>query len=386
MISVENFYWILYENLLKPVNLPVRYYYPFGTTNILVKCEYDQMPWHPDDSSAVLFHFDQEPIYQSDDPALIKGLRGNQFKWPRILANSEISDIKKKACKDHVLLDWYYFYHGFAAMNWYRDSRYIKTSAPIIKKFCSLNHLVTGSRSYRMSMAARLDQRGVIDQGMISFHGDRQDCLNELQNTNTYLTDAEKEIISAWIERDSSPRRWIDRQDVNGDLSAHFGVHEYRMWQQSFLHVVNESIFYHRKLHLTEKIFQPIVCLRPFVLVGAPGNLAYLKSYGFKTFDRWIDETYDLVDDDSYRMDMISAQIEKVCSQSLDQLNDMLADMQEVLQHNQKHFFGRFREIIVDELVDNFDKCLRLWNNGRIDRVWPRHPDLQSVKNLLCQI
>jgi hypothetical protein len=33
------------------------------------------------------------------------------------------------------------------------------------------------------------------------------------------------------------------------------------------------------------------------MLLAAPGNLAYLKSYGFKTFDSVIDESYDTIQD-----------------------------------------------------------------------------------------
>ena len=64
--------------------------------------------------------------------------------------------------------------------------------------------------------------------------------------------------------------------------------------QQSALwNVVSETVFYHNKLHLTEKIFKPIVSKQPFMLLAAPGNLKYLKSYGFKTFDHLWSEDYD---------------------------------------------------------------------------------------------
>jgi hypothetical protein len=145
-------------------------------------------------------------------------------------------------------------------------------------------------------------------------------------------------------------------------------------------------VFYHPKLHLTEKIFKPIVVLRPFVLAAAPGNLSYLRSYGFKTFDRWWDESYDLVDDIDQRSDMIVRILEKLCAMSPTELDDLYQDMLPVLQYNKQHFFGKFREIIVSELVDNFDTCLRIWNNGRVDgRELPLHPDLNSVKQILLR-
>jgi hypothetical protein len=42
--------------------------------------------------------------------------------------------------------------------------------------------------------------------------------------------------------------------------------------------------------------------------------------------------------------------------------------MQQVLQHNYHHFFGEFRNIITKELVTNFEKCVRIHNNGRVDQ------------------
>ena len=176
----------------------------------------------------------------------------------------------------------------------------------------------------------------------------------------------------------------VDDVPINGDLSARFGHREYRLWQSSLWHVVNETVFYEPKLHLTEKIFKPIVAQRPFILVAAPGNLAYLRSYGFQTFERWIDESYDDLQDPDQRLDAIANEIERFAHMSLGELHDVHQDMMSVLDYNKKHFFGEFRKIIVGELVDNFDQCIRIWNNGRIDgRDVPLPADLKSVKKLL---
>ncbi len=52
------------------------------------------------------------------------------------------------------------------------------------------------------------------------------------------------------------------------------------------------------------------------MLLAAPGNLAYLKSYGFKTFDAVIDESYDLIQDDNERIDSVVAQMKWYCNLS----------------------------------------------------------------------
>jgi hypothetical protein len=139
-------------------------------------------------------------------------------------------------------------------------------------------------------------------------------------------------------------------------------------------------VFYDRKLHLTEKIFKPIVSKRPFILVGAPGNLVYLKSYGFKTFDRWIDESYDNELDPDKRISLITEQIEKLCSMSNSQLNDMYADVKSTVEYNFNHFYGNFKTLIINELVDNFRQVLYDFTDSKVNIS---NINFDQVKNIL---
>jgi hypothetical protein len=123
------------------------------------------------------------------------------------------------------------------------------------------------------------------------------------------------------------------------------------------------------------------------MLLGACGNLEYLKSYGFKTFDRWIDESYDKEPDPERRIEMVVTELQKFSHLSVTELNLMYLEMKEVLEFNFNHLYTNFKHIIVDELVDNFENCLRQWNNGRIDdrAVDYRCLDLDKIKKLLAQ-
>jgi hypothetical protein len=176
-----------------------------------------------------------------------------------------------------------------------------------------------------------------------------------------------------------------DIKNPAGDFSAHAGPQELLLNQRALWHVVSETVFYYDKLHLTEKIFKPIVSKRPFILVAAPGNLAYLKSYGFKTFDRWIDESYDDEQDPAKRLEMIANEVEKLCKLSMGQLKNMHMEMQEILNYNFDHLYGNFREIIVNELVDNFEGAIAQWNSNRTDdgHVDTSAINYQQVKALL---
>jgi hypothetical protein len=385
MISVENFYWILQRQLLEPSYLDSRYFYPFGTTETLVCSVF--RPSRAKNDHNVFFFYDQEPLYDNAHDLIPTATHagGNRQNALRIIATSEISDFRKQICKQYDLIDWYYFYHGFAALDWFRDAQYIVDDHPLVNSFVSFNHQITGDRSYRMSLVARLFDKKILDRGTVSFFGNKQSCQIEINDPYTRLTDQEKELIIHWSDNSALPL-FADASTVDSSYSARFGINDYRAWQGSFLHVVNETVFYHPKLHLTEKIFKPIVAMRPFVLVAAPGNLDYLKSYGFQTFSKWIDESYDHVIDHQQRLDHIADEIARISRYPIHTLEAMLKDMKTVLEHNKNHFFNEFKDHIVDEMVDNFDQCLRRWNNGRVSRCLPLHPDLESVKNLFKKI
>lgn len=385
MISVENFYWALYSNLLKPLELDAVHYYPWGTTQTLNRLVFHLL--HRRYYYNHVLFYDQEPIWNDDlgnEYDVVHGALYSTTRYLKILANSEQSATKKQICKDRHMIDWYYFYHGFAALDWYRDAKYIDHDHDIHDAFLCLNHVISHNRSYRIALLARLIHRDAAHRGRISWHHDLETTMSEVANPYNSLSDQSRDLCQAALVGQTDLPWKFDDTKIDGAASAHFGHYEYAMWQRSFLHVVNETVFYQAKLHLTEKCFKPIVAQRPFVLVAGPGNLAYLKSYGFQTFGDWIDESYDAIQDPDQRLDAIANEVARFAAMSLDQLRNIHRDMQSVLMHNRRHFFGEFRRIIVDELVDNFDQCIRIWNNGRVDNhELPLHPDLDRAKQIL---
>jgi len=377
MISVENFYWVVWDQFLKPHNMSESHFYPFGTTsisNLLARSlvnlglnENHHLLFEYGKAGPQVWFYDQEPLNLRDlNSVLPYALTDRWWSHCRILANSEISLEKKQFIKKNCLLDWYYFYHGFAALDWFRDAQYITTEYPIKHNYISLNHLITGDRAYRMALTARLLNENLDSSGLVSFHHRDSDCLTELNNRHSRLSIADKLLIKRNLPR-LSQGLYVDNWQGSGEMSAVFGLDEYQLWQSAMLHVVNETVFYHDKLHLTEKVFKPIVAGRPFVLVAAPGNLAYLRKYGFQTFEPWIDESYDQETDHSRRLNMITTQIAKFAKMSSSDLEQTYQAMQQVLTFNREHFYGKFKEIIANEMVENFIGCINQWNNGRLD-------------------
>ena len=388
MPSIENFYYILHQRLLTPLNIIDIMYWKFGSVSHSDLWYGRYLSYHNTygcilQKIPVCYFFDQEPINEKSvyDCEVTHWVRN--FK---LLANSEKSDLKQQILKENQYQDWYYFFHGFAALDWYRDSQYFDQDIEWTKIYVSLNRLHTNDRSYRLNLVARLAKQKLLDQGHVSLHLGHTEYgtwQQELANANTCLSSEACELIAEHLDQPLH----LDRGNTTGSLSADFGHQEFELWKSGFWHIVTETVFYHDKLHLTEKIFKPIVAQRPFMLAAAPGNLAYLKSYGFQTFDQWIDESYDSIQDPDQRLQAIVDQTQRLCAMSDAELREMHREMRPVLEHNFNHMWSGFKHQIVNELVDNFETCVRLWNNGRVDDLeLPLHNiDLAQVKQVLLR-
>ena len=79
---------------------------------------------------------------------------------------------------------------------------------------------------------------------------------------------------------------------------------------------------------------QPLACKHPFVVVGVDKTLEYLKKFGYKTFDQWIDESYDQEPDDDKRMNMVVEEIKRLIALSDEEWQRMIVEMIPTLQHN----------------------------------------------------
>lgn len=73
---------------------------------------------------------------------------------------------------------------------------------------------------------------------------------------------------------------------------------------------------------------------KPFIMVGPPHTLKYMKEHGFKTFDEFWDESYDTCIDHEKRIFSIFALIEKLNAMSFEELAVMYTNMERVLEHN----------------------------------------------------
>jgi UDPglucose 6-dehydrogenase len=109
-------------------------------------------------------------------------------------------------------------------------------------------------------------------------------------------------------------------------------------YNDCFCDIVTESRFAQPTANYSEKAYQPMYYRKPFVLVAPAHTLKYLKEQGFKTFSNFWDESYDEEENHQDRITKVLEVVDFINSKSIEELQEMYAKMQDILNHNKKLF------------------------------------------------
>jgi hypothetical protein len=365
MYNIHSHYKNVFAYLRTIYQEPVLLYlHPFGATNLE---NLESIHCNGTGQDPVFLCYDQEPLIKNFNDKLFSHIRA---QWGNnrhiILLNTEkTSEIKNSYLKKFNFKDVYYFFHAFAASDWYRGYRYCTeliepAQRKIKKKYITFNRLTGGARMYRSVLVAELARLNLLEHGHVSYNdtcpenGHYTQFLKDENYVYQYNPNYLNEVKSI-LDKIDFPLR-IDSDRATSIPNGSQTLSAIPECMESFLHVVTETCFFDRKLHLTEKIFKPIVAKQPFILLGCANNLQYLKNYGFKTFNGWWDENYDVIEDPQTRLEVAVNIIRDICQRSDSELESMLKEMQAVLDHNYNHFYSNeFLDQVWDELKSNIN-------------------------------
>lgn len=319
-----------------------------------------------------IFLHDQEPIHLDIHHSLFNDVvrRNTDMCYPDIPLHQAIitsewdSEFVDEVCSRYIWRHYYYFYHGWASIDWYRGyDRTWLMPAPedrkINKSFIAPNRIIGGRREHRVILLYHFFKNN-INNAWISAP---RTCPYEditIEQIALKFQDHYPDIISIL---ESAP------------LPLHFpGETDHPMhscWLSLFdecaetlTYLVTETVFFGRRNHLTEKTFKPICQQMPFVLASTAGSLEYLRRYGFRTFGNIWDESYDEEIDDFARLGKISKLLKDLDSMSTRELNDLYHATLPAVKHNYEHFYkGGFEQILWAELTKMLDTMRRDFND-----------------------
>ncbi len=144
----------------------------------------------------------------------------------------------------------------------------------------------------------------------------------------------------------------FDGEDLNYNLANQFDSNFHK---KTFVSLVSETSVSSGIVFFSEKTFKPIYACQPFILLGNPYSLKKLKEFGFKTFDKWWDESYDNEIDFTKRVEKIKKILYQIISKSDDELILILNEMKDILEHNFNNFLNYKNKLLLDVLSKNID-------------------------------
>ena len=283
-----------------------------------------------------------------------------------IITSERNSDTVDAVCKKYNWKSYYYFFHGWAALDWYRG--YDKTfliqpwkERTISKTFLAPNRIVAGERQHRLEMLYWIFKLGMTNNHV--------SCPAVCPAENIAILDAVQPLKNKYPDIEAV----FGEQPLPLNFEGETDHPMHSCWlslfdqsAESLLYLVTETVATGRRHHLTEKTFKPIAMGMPFVIVGTQGSLRYLRSYGFKTFGDLWDESYDDEPDDSLRIEKI-AQVLKLLDGLEEHRQDIFDSAQEIVEHNWNHFYhGGFEAVLWKELQEILNELE--FNSG------PGHP------------
>ena len=265
-----------------------------------------------------------------------------------IITSERDSDTVEYVCNKYNWKSYYYFFHGWAALDWYRGYNRTFLIKPwqeriITKTFLAPNRIVAGERKHRLEMLYWIFKLGMTDNHI--------SCPSVCPAENISIMDAIKTLKNQYPD--------IEAVFTEQPLPLNFGGETdhpmHSCWlslfdqsAESLLYLVTETVATGRRHHLTEKTFKPIAMGMPFVIVGTQGSLKYLRSYGFRTFGHLWDESYDDEPDDSQRIEKIAQVLKHLEATNC---QSIFESAHEIIEHNWNHFYnGGFEQVLWQEL------------------------------------
>lgn len=171
-----------------------------------------------------------------------------------------------------------------------------------------------------------LSLRNTFTNDSLAFYNEVKNCEN-------------KDIVEFFKNYDSTKNCSYDTKDWGKIYSWGSFINE-PAHNTSFINVVTETMWNNETIFFTEKIYKPIYMCQPFILFGNPYSLQKLKEYGFKTFDKWWDESYDLETDIETRLGKIIKLMNEIATWDFDKCFQITNEMEEILIHNYKRMMS----------------------------------------------
>ena len=350
MIRIDEIYYnVFLPRVQHRDDIGLHWFDPFGSVKFEDICDLPPIYGRPCNLRVIFW--DQEPIYRESTTLFLDKFTAKYRSRQTLLITSEKNSQEVAiACDTYGISADYYFFHGWAALDWYRGYNHSFLSQPWMDRkfdhaFICPNNIVGGRRTHRLRLLSELGKRDCIIQNLISFP---DHCPYE-----------DKSVENLFLEQALSfPKNLSLPLIIDHDRNHAHNSHRIDFWAQAmrcFCHVVTETAYDDTRVHITEKTFKPIVLQQPFLMVGNRGALRYLRDYGFQTFGDLWDEGYDDLHYEQ-RITAVADICEEITSWSSQKMRQAQLEIADVVKHNHDWFYGGFQDVLWKEICEMINR------------------------------
>ena len=263
-----------------------------------------------------------------------------------LLLHSEMGSQDLEWFEQHGSIGVYWWCHAIIAKDWFRYAEIdpnLSKSKTSKNDFLIYNRAWSGLREYRIKFTELILDYNLQDRCQMTFNPeDSGKYWSQHTFANSKFAPKRKDLDQHFCSTNATASASADY--VSAD------------YIQTAIEVVLETVFDDTKWHLTEKILRPIACGHPFILVSTPGSLQYLKRYGFQTFEKYIDEGYDDIQDPVQRLEAVVKLMSALANLPDKEKQQLYANLVPICNYNKSRFFSKeFVKQVIDEFQTNFD-------------------------------
>jgi hypothetical protein len=209
-----------------------------------------------------------------------------------------------------------------------------------IKKY-NFNCLNRRLRTHRLYTLAVLEKEGLLDENIVTYDFTISENIPhiveltefDIAHNHIYNFKPLKDYLLHLYE--NKPKKTYDYDD----LQTLFGINHERasVYEDSMFSLVTETTVLPNEYYISEKVVKPLGHNHPFIVFGSVGTLEHLKKMGFKTFEPYIDESYDKEPSPEKRFNLILEQVKLLCNKSDEEKLEWMHNVNPILKHNSKH-------------------------------------------------
>jgi hypothetical protein len=252
-------------------------------------------------------------------------------------AYEELSKERKWTNKITILNCFYW--EKNASIRFAASPAYVVKVKP--KKFLCFNRV---PRQHRIELLENMFKHNLVDSAYYSF--------DKTLDFNEHKEDVE--ILEKYPHVHKNQHRLPLELNLYKDCEnpATSTIYDLKYYENSYFSVVTETKFHYqdiigheeyrtRDMFITEKVIKPIVFKHPFIVLAASNYLTELRAMGYKTFHPYIDETYDTVEDDNERFNMVVEEITRLCTKTHKEWLQWQLAVKDIIEFNNRVFYSR---------------------------------------------